>query len=101
MFIPTKDNIKTVTDMRENALALLRNVQKKEEPTIILHRSKPQAVLLSLKEYLKLQELLEDYADALEAIEMEKNPEEGGQSLEEVAKELGIRLPSKNVSINH
>lgn len=95
MIIPTEENVKTVTDLRENIVDILAAINKKEGPTYIFHRSRPRAILLSVGEYIRLQELLEDYSDALEAMELEKNPEKGGQSLEEVAGELGITLPKR------
>lgn len=70
--IPSKDNIKTISDMRENARKLLREVQSSYGPLFILYRSRPQAVLLSLEEYQKLVDLAEDYIDSLKAQEFEK-----------------------------
>lgn len=70
--IPSAKNIKTISDMRENARKLLREVQSTYGPLFILYRSKPQAVLLSLEEYQKLADLAEDYLDSLRAQEFEK-----------------------------
>lgn len=70
--IPSAKNIKTISDMRENAKKLLREVQTSYGPLFILYRSKPQAVLLSLEEYQKLADLAEDYLDGLKAQEFEK-----------------------------
>ena len=70
--IPTARNIKTISDLRENATALLKQVQNLYEPLFILYRSKPQAVLLSLEEYQKLADMAEDYIDSLKAQEFEK-----------------------------
>lgn len=64
-------NVKTISDMRENARKLLEQVQKAYGPLYILYRSKPQAVLLSLEEYQKLADLAEDYLDSLKAQEFE------------------------------
>jgi len=64
-------NVKTISDMRENAKKLLEQVQKAYGPLYILYRSKPQAVLLSLEEYQKLADLAEDYLDSLKAQEFE------------------------------
>ena len=72
MMIPTADDIKTVTDMRENTLSLLDRVQKKEGPTIIMYNNTPRAVMLSVEEYNNLMEAIEDYSDELEAISLEK-----------------------------
>lgn len=94
MLIPTEENIKTITDMRENALGLLQAVQKKQKPTIIFHRNNPKAVLLSIQEYNHLMDLLEDYIDGELARELEKEPrkKEDYIALEELAKELKIKL---------
>lgn len=64
------DNIKTITDMRQNTLALLEYVQKSDEPVIILQRSKPKGVLLGFEKYQKMVELIEDYLDTIEAEEV-------------------------------
>lgn len=68
----TRNNVKTISDMRESARELLKEVQKIYGPLFILYRSKPQAVLLSLEEYQKLADLAEDYLDSLKATEFEK-----------------------------
>lgn len=70
--MPSRDNVKTISDMRERAKELLREVQKVYGPLYILYRSKPQAVLLSLEEYQKLADLAEDYLDSLKAQEYER-----------------------------
>lgn len=67
----TQHNVKTVTDMRENAVKLLAQARKSTDPLYILHHSKPQAVLLSLTQYNKLRDLAEDYLDSLRAQEYE------------------------------
>ena len=69
--ILSSTNVKTISDMRENARQLLEQVQKAYGPLYILYRSKPQAVLLSLEEYQKLADLAEDYLDSLKAQEFE------------------------------
>ena len=70
--MPSARNIKTISDMRENASKLLKEVQDLYGPLFILYRSKPQAVLLSLEEYQKLADMAEDYVDSLKAQEFEK-----------------------------
>ena len=63
----TADNIKTITDMRQKALSILRYAQKSQEPVFITHHSKPKGVFLSFTKYQKMVELIEDYLDILEA----------------------------------
>lgn len=73
MLIPTPDNVKTITDMRANTLKLLDLVDK-EGLTYIFHRSKPRAVMLKIDDFVRLQQLLEDYLDIQEAKSLAKEP---------------------------
>ncbi|MEK9169836.1 MAG: type II toxin-antitoxin system Phd/YefM family antitoxin, partial [Patescibacteria group bacterium] len=66
-------NVKTITDMREDALGLL-NLVKKNGVTYIFHRSEPKAVMLDIDEFVRIQELLEDYFDEMEAQKLAKEP---------------------------
>ncbi|MBI2641218.1 type II toxin-antitoxin system prevent-host-death family antitoxin [Candidatus Roizmanbacteria bacterium] len=86
MLIPTSKNVKTITDMREDALGLLELV-KKQGVTYIFHRSKPKAVMIDVDEFARIQELLEDYFDTQEAIKLEKEPKDKRIPIEEVMKE--------------
>ncbi len=91
MLIPTKENTKTITDLRERALELLDQVQK-SGPTYIFHHSQPKAVMLSMEEYTNLLDTLEDYLDSIRAQELEANPESGGKSLSELAKTYHLKI---------
>ena len=65
MLIPTSQNVKTITDMREDALKLLEEVDKKGL-AYIFHRSRPRAVIMNIDDFVSLQdamELLEDFKD--------------------------------------
>ena len=73
MLIPTSKNVKTITDMREDALGLL-NLVKKNGVTYIFHCSEPKAVMLDIDEFVRIQELLEDYFDEMEAQKLAKEP---------------------------
>ena len=70
--IPSPYNIKTITDMRERALELLNQVEESREPVFLFHRSKPKAVVLSLKEFKEMTELIEALEDSLLAKKLEK-----------------------------
>lgn len=85
MLIPTSQNVKTITDMREHALELLDLVKEKGF-AYIFHRSKPQAVLLTIEEFVKIQEILEDYIDEIEAHKLAKEPVGKKIPIEEVLK---------------
>ena len=90
--IPTTDNVKTITDMREKALMLLRQVEKSQGPLYIFHRSQPKAVLLAIDQYKKIRDLLEDYFDSLKVAQYEKSAKKRKDwlSSEELEKELNL-----------
>jgi len=85
MLIPTKKNVKTITDMREDALGLLGFIQK-EGLAYLFHRSKPRAVVLSLEEFSRLAQLVEDYLDGLEAEKLATEPRGKGIPFSKIAK---------------
>lgn len=91
MLIPSKDNISTVTDMRVDAIKFLKDVQKKGMK-YIFQRSRPQAVVLSMKEFKTILEKLEDWEDQQLVYKLEKEDHGEGTSLEDLAKEYGIKL---------
>ena len=95
--IPTAEDIKTVTDLRENTISVLDGIKKKERPTLIMHNNTPKGVLLSVDEYNHLIEMLEDYEDELEARDLEEEAKKATKkdliSLEKLAEkhEVAIR----------
>jgi prevent-host-death family protein len=91
MIIPTSKNTKTVTDLRENSIALLEQI-KKSGPTFIFQHSKPKAVMLSIEEYSNMMEMLEDYFDAIKAKELEEEGEFGGISLDSMIKKYNLNV---------
>lgn len=72
MLIPTPENTKTISDLRERPVDLLKQLESSYGPLYIFYRSRPNAVLLSLSEYQKLLDLAEDYLDSLKAEEYER-----------------------------
>ncbi|KKQ43014.1 MAG: hypothetical protein US60_C0009G0017 [Microgenomates group bacterium GW2011_GWC1_37_8] len=98
MIIPSADDIKTITDLREDTVALLDRIQKRSTPTIIMHHNSPKAIMLSVKEYNSLLERLEDYEDALDARELEQEALNTKKSelipLSEIVKNHGAKLKS-------
>jgi len=75
--IPTIQNVKTITDMREKALELLEQVEKTAEPVFVFHHSKPKAVIMSIEEFSKLKELVEDLEDSILARKLERTVGKG------------------------
>lgn len=69
MLLPTRQNIKTITDLREDALGVLSDVDRLGLVYLFQH-SDPRAVVLSLKEFTKLRELIEDRTDERDAAEL-------------------------------
>ena len=70
-YIPTAGAVRTVTDMRERAVRLLREV-KEQGPLYIFRRSKPEAVILSMEEYQKVLEVIDEHYLSFKAQEYEK-----------------------------
>ena len=91
MLIPTSNTISTVTDLRINTIKVLKDVQK-NGMKYVFSRSKPEAVLLSMDEYRRMIEKIEDQTDSQFAIELSKLPKTNSISLENVAKEYGVDL---------
>lgn len=85
MLIPTTKNVKTITDMRQDALGLLKNVEE-QGLTYIFHRTKPKAVMLPIEDFLRIQEIIEDYLDQKEAEKLAREDRGKGTALEEIAK---------------
>lgn len=85
MLLPTSQNTKTITDLREDALGVLSDVDKLGLVYLFVH-SDPRAVMLSLKEFAKLRELLEDRADERDAAELFLEDRGQGIALKTVAK---------------
>jgi PHD/YefM family antitoxin component YafN of YafNO toxin-antitoxin module len=92
MLIPTDQNIKTITDLREKTNAFIADVKKNEEPTLVFKGNKPQFAAINLSYLKKLYDILEDFEDAALASELISEAEPGGESLEKVAKDLDIKL---------
>lgn len=96
MLIPTAKNISSISDIRENTLAVLNQVQKQSQPMIVMHRNSPRAVLLSVQRYNQLMSLLEDYLDEELALELEKKAKKMTKKdyipLSKLHQELGINV---------
>lgn len=91
MFTASEDNIRTVTDMRINTIGLLAQV-KKHGYKYIFKGSKPQAVLMDIKKYHQLMEILEDQRDVELAAKLVKEPRGKLIPFENVAKEYGVEI---------
>ena len=48
-------------------------IEKTSEPVFVFHRSKPKAVIMSIEEFSKLKELIEDLEDSILARTLERN----------------------------
>ncbi len=89
MLIPTSKNTSTVTDLRVNTLKLLDQVDKSGSK-YIFQRSQPRAVLLSIAEFEKLAQRLEDLYDELRAAQLANLPKGKGKTLAETQREYGV-----------
>lgn len=84
-----------VTDLRQDAAAVVKRVQASDQPLVITQRGRAAAVMLSVRAYEKAaneRELL------LRLLESERDIAEGvGYSLEEVMAEADAYLADPNV----
>lgn len=62
--------IRTISDLRENPLEVLKSAEKLGEPIYLFYRSRPKGVVLDLEKFNTLMELVEDYMDALKIKEV-------------------------------
>lgn len=83
MFQLTSQNIKTITDMRERAVKLLEEVKSLGVVYVFQH-SDPKAVMLSMEQYQRILELLEDHLDEMEAIKLSEEKKGKGIPLTKV-----------------
>lgn len=86
MFIPTKKNTRSVTELRENAIGVLRDASD-QGYIYVTHHSKPQAVLIDIDEFASIHERLEDLQDEIDAAKLAQTPIGKLYSLEEVMKD--------------
>lgn len=75
-FMLSRDLIKTITDLRSDPLKLFALAAKKSSPFFIFNRSEPVGVVLSWKDYEKIEEKLEDLRDIAELKEAKATSEE-------------------------
>ena len=85
-------NLQSITDLRENANQFISQLNKTQQPTIILKGNKPKMVVLSIDYYNKLLDLIEDNEDAFLASELISKAKPGGKDLKTVAQQLNISL---------
>ena len=83
MVIPTKKNVRTVTDMRQNTLGLINQVQT-SSPVYVMYKSTPKAVLLSIEDYLDMHEKYCDFLDAVETAKLASEPKGKGYTLKQI-----------------
>ncbi len=69
--------------MRENALGVLSQV-KRNGFAYIFYKSKPQAVILDIDDFISLHEALEDQLDTQEAKKLSREARGTGIAIEDV-----------------
>lgn len=85
MLLLTSRNTKTITDLREDALGVLSDVDKLGLVYLFQH-SDPRAVVLSLKEFARLCEMAEDRMDERDAAELSLEDRGKGIELKSIVK---------------
>lgn len=82
--------IRTISDLRENPLEVLKAAEKLGEPIYLFYRSKPKGVLVDLDKFNELMEFVEDYMDALKIKEVLEDEETEFEPLEKFWKRHGF-----------
>ena len=57
--------IKTMSDLREDPLGVIKAAEELGEPIYLFNRATPKGVFMDLLQYQRIRELLEDYHDAM------------------------------------
>lgn len=91
MLIPTSKNVRNVTSFREDPDKLFRDIEETDGPLYLFKGSEPKAVALSLKEYIAMREMIEDFQDNLRALELENQPKGKLIPFEEIVEEFNIK----------
>ncbi len=76
------DNTKSlsISELRQNATAIINAVIATQQPTVIVNRSKPQAVLVDINYFRALEEAILDLTDTAEAEKAKKEPKKSLES---------------------
>lgn len=85
MLLPTQQNTKNITDLREDPLGVLSDVDALGFVYLFQH-SDPRAVMLSLPEFSRLRELAEDRIDEQDAAELSREDRGAGIPLKKIVK---------------
>ncbi len=86
MLIPTKYNTRSVTELREDVIGVLRDASD-QGYVYVTHHSKPHAVIMDIEAFSSIQERLEDLQDEVDAAILAQTPVGKLYALEEVMKE--------------
>jgi len=84
-------NTISISQLRNDAAAVLSQVSVNQQPTVILQRSKPQAVLVDYDYFQSLEEAALDASDAKEAELAAKEPKTSFRDY--VEKRFGKQVP--------
>ncbi|MDP1722157.1 MAG: type II toxin-antitoxin system prevent-host-death family antitoxin [Candidatus Gottesmanbacteria bacterium] len=54
-------SIKSISDLREDPLGVIKVAEELGEPVCVVHRSKPVGMLMNIAQYYRYRQILEDY----------------------------------------
>ena len=57
-------SIKSISDLREDPLGVIKVAQELGEAGCVVHRATPVGMVMGLEEYARYRQILEDYHDA-------------------------------------
>ena len=89
MLIPTPENTKTITDLREDTLGTLKSATK-HGLVYVVYKSKPRAVILDIDRFTDAQEKIDELLDRIDAAELKNEPRGRGISAKRIAARYGL-----------
>ena len=88
-------SIKSISDLREDPLGIIKVAEELGEPVCVVHRAKPVGMLMDLAQYARFRQILEDYQDATLIKETMEDPSVEWVPLDKLWKdhEFAIKVP--------
>lgn len=80
--------IRTISDLRENPLGVIKLAEELGEPIYLFNRATPKGVFMDLAQYQQMRTLLEDYHDAVMIKETIEDPNATWIPWEQMKKDL-------------
>lgn len=82
--------IRTISDLREDPLGVIKAAESLGEPIYVFHRATPTGVFMDFKQYQRLTSLASDYHDTLRIQDALEDPDAEWVTLDAMWKDHGF-----------